>query len=87
VLVRGNEERDVTQTLRVYVNATAVEVSAGATAIACVRAWREDEAEAVVSGRRLITDSRGLPISGDSAAQAGSIFRTVANRTPDSRAD
>lgn len=77
----------MTQTLRVYVNATPVDVSVGATALACVRAWRADEAEAVVSGRRLITDSQGLPISGDSVAQAGSIFRTVANRTTDSRAD
>lgn len=77
----------MTQTLRVYVNATPVDVSAGATALDCVRVWRPDEADAVASGRRLITDSRGLPVAGDSAAQAGSIYRTVANRTTDARAD
>lgn len=77
----------MTQLLRVYVNAAPVDVSAGATALDCVRVWRPDEADAVAGGRRLITDSRGLPIAGDSAAQAGSIYRTVANRTTDARAD
>lgn len=76
-----------THMLRVYVNAAPVDVSAGATALDCVRVWRPEEAEAVVNGRRVITDSRGLPIAGDSAAQAGSIYRTVANRTTDARAD
>jgi hypothetical protein len=77
----------VTRTLRVYVNAAPVDVAAGATALDCVRVWRAEEAEAVAGGRRVITDSRGLPIPGDSIAQAGSIFRTVANRTTDARAD
>ena len=77
----------MTQLLRVYVNAVPVDVSAGATALDCVRVWRPDEAEAVAVGRRVITDSRGLPIASDSRAQAGSIYRTVANRTTDARAD
>lgn len=77
----------MTGTLRVFVNAAPVDVSPGATALDCVRAWRPDEATAVASGRRVITDSRGLPIANDSAAQAGSIYRTVANRTTDTHAD
>lgn len=77
----------MTHMLRVYVNATPVDVSPGATALDCVRVWRPDEADAVVGGRRLITDSRGLPIASDSAAQAGSIYRTVAHRTTDAHAD
>lgn len=67
--------------LRVFVNAAPVDVGRGATALDCVRAWRGDEAGAIASGRRLITDSRGLPISADTPAQAGSIYRTVAART------
>ena len=66
--------------LRVFVNATAVDVVAGATALDCVRSWKTEEADAVVAGKRTISDSRGLPIPTDSPARAGSIFRTVTNR-------
>jgi len=66
--------------LRVFVNATAVDVVAGATALDCVRLWKSEEADAVVAGKRIISDSRGLPIPTDSPARAGSIFRTVTNR-------
>ena len=68
------------RTLRVFVNANAVDASEGSTALDCVRAWRGDEADAVVAGRRIITDSRGLPIAADARASAGSIYRTVTNR-------
>jgi hypothetical protein len=66
--------------VRVYVNSRPVDVAAGATALDCVRVWDADEADAVLAGRRLITDSRGLPIASDSAAVAGSIYRTVTQR-------
>ena len=66
--------------MRVFVNAAAVDVDAGSTAIDCVRSWRSEEADAVIAGARLITDSRGLPIASDSSAHAGSIYRTVPNR-------
>lgn len=70
----------MTTTLRVFVNAAPVDVGAGATALDCVRRWRGDEADAIAAGKRVITDSRGLPISSDSPAHAGSIYRTVPNR-------
>ena len=70
----------MTERVRVFVNAAAVDVDAGATALECVRAWQADEADAVSAGRRTITDSRGLPIAGDSVARAGSIFRTISSR-------
>ena len=66
--------------LRVFVNAAAINVDAGATALECVRTWRSEEADAIASGKRVITDSRGLPIATDSPARAGSIYRTVSNR-------
>jgi hypothetical protein len=72
-------------TIRVFVNASPVDVDPGATALECVRRWRGEEGDAIAEGRRTITDSRGLPIPADSPAQAGSIFRTVANRAASPR--
>ncbi len=68
-------------TVRVFVNAVAVDVPAGSTAIDAVRAWRADAADAVGGGTRLITDSRGLPVGGDTPVFAGSIFRVVSQRS------
>lgn len=67
--------------MRVFVNAQPVDAPDGATALDCVRQILPDEAEAVATGRRVITDSRGLPIASDSRASAGSIYRTVSNRS------
>jgi hypothetical protein len=66
--------------IRVFVNATPVDVGEGSTALDCVRQWRAAEGDAVSAGQRIITDSRGLPVQGDSAAHAGSIYRTVPAR-------
>lgn len=70
----------MTDGLRVFVNGEGVSVPAGGSALDCVRAWRSDEADAVASGKRLITDSRGLPIDAAAPAKAGSIYRTVTSR-------
>lgn len=70
----------MTTALRVFVNSNAVDVSPGATAIDAVRAWKSEEADAVLAGRRVITDSRGLSVAPDALAAAGSIFRTAARR-------
>jgi hypothetical protein len=66
--------------IRVFVNANAVDVVAGSTAIDAVRAWSADAAQEVGDGSRLITDSRGLPIDAASPMSAGSILRLVAKR-------
>jgi hypothetical protein len=71
--------------VRAYVNAHGVDVPEGATALDAVRAWNADEADAVARGERVITDSRGLPIAGDAAVHAGSIFRLVSGRTGQTR--
>ena len=67
--------------VRVFVNASGVDVPAGATALDAVRAF-DDERGA--RGRRevdaSITDSRGLPIDPATPMSAGSILRLVANR-------
>jgi hypothetical protein len=68
-------------TIRVFVNGGAVDANAGASALECVRAWRADEADSVADGTRVITDSRGLPIPAETPARAGSIYRTIPNRS------
>lgn len=77
----------MSRTLRVFVNAQPVDVPEGATALDCVKRWRPDEADAVAAGRRIITDSRGLPVDGASGVSAGSIFRTATNRSRDATGD
>jgi hypothetical protein len=66
--------------VRAFVNAERVDVAEGATALDAVRAWSAAEADAVVRGERVITDSRGLPVAGDVPVQAGSIFRLISGR-------
>lgn len=68
------------RSVRAYVNAQGVDVPVGSTALDAVRVFSATEAQAVERGERVITDSRGLPIDGDSAVQAGSIFRLVSGR-------
>lgn len=68
------------RSVRAYVNAHGVDVPPGSTALDAVRVFSATEAEAVERGERVITDSRGLPIGGDSAVHAGSIFRLVSGR-------
>jgi hypothetical protein len=69
-----------TRMVRVFVNATGVDVPAGSTALDAVRAWNADAAAEVSAGGRIITDSRGLPIDAAAPMSAGSILRLVAKR-------
>jgi hypothetical protein len=75
----------VTETVRIYINARAVEVPASLTALQAVESWDREQAAAVRSGERLITDSRGLPADPESPVHGGAIFRIVRKRgsTPD----
>lgn len=66
--------------LRAFVNARAVDVPPGATAIDAVRAWSSEAAQEVLSGTRVITDSRGLPLDATAPVQAGAIFRLIPRR-------
>ena len=66
--------------VRVFVNASGVDVPSGATALDAIRAWDASAAAEVEDGRRLITDSRGLPIDAGATMSAGSIIRLVAKR-------
>ena len=61
-------------------NTAGVDVPSGATALDAVRAFDAGAAADIEAGRRLITDSRGLPLDGSAAMSAGSIIRLVAKR-------
>jgi len=66
--------------IRVFINASGVDVPAGSTALEAVRAFDTSAAAGVEAGERLITDSRGLAIDAASPMSAGSILRLIANR-------
>jgi hypothetical protein len=66
--------------VRVFVNAAGVDVPSGATALDAVRVWDAGAAVEVEGGRRVITDSRGLPLDASAVMSAGSIIRLVAKR-------
>jgi hypothetical protein len=74
----------VTATVRVYINANALEVSSTATTLEAVEAWDPGEAAAIRNGERMITDSRGLPSDPQSPVHNGAIFRIVRARQIDS---
>jgi hypothetical protein len=66
--------------VRVFVNSSAVDIPAGSTALDAVRTWNHGAADEVIEERRVITDSRGLPIDPATTMSAGSILRLIAKR-------
>jgi hypothetical protein len=73
----------MSEIVRVYINARGVDVDASATALQAVEAWDAAQAEAVRTGDRMITDSRGIATSNDTPVQNGAIFRIVRARQND----
>lgn len=69
--------------VRVYINARAVDVDASATALQAVEVWDEMQAAAVRSGERMITDSRGIITANSTPVHNGAIFRIVRARQAD----
>jgi adenosine deaminase len=70
----------VTDTVRVYVNATAVDLPRGATAIDAVRRVDPELAERILAGARSISDSRGLEAAPETPMYGGAILRVVGAR-------
>lgn len=68
-------------TLRVFINERGVSVDVGATALDAVRALLPEEADAIVAGRRRLTDSRGLPVDATEQPVNGAIYRVVSARS------
>ena len=67
-------------TVRVYIDGAGVDVPRGATALDALDRRDASLARAVREGSRALTDSRGLPVPGDTPAYAGAIFRVVSAR-------
>ena len=72
--------------VRVFVNARGYDVPADASALDAVRAADAGEADAVATGSRIITDSRGLPVPTGTPVYAGVIYRVVTKRSRDGEA-
>ena len=68
-------------TVRVYINAQALDLPRGSTVEEALREWNAEEANAVARGERAVTDSRGLPASLADALAPGAILRVVGSRT------
>ncbi len=64
-------------TTRVYVNERAVDLPAGESAAAAVRAADAALGEALADGRAYLTDGRGVRVSPDTIVEAGAILRVV----------
>jgi len=63
--------------MRVYVNATGLDLPPGSTALDAVRAWNAAAADDVAVGDRMIADSRGLQTAPDTPLHGGAIFRVL----------
>jgi hypothetical protein len=70
----------VSTSVRVYVNAQAIDVPPGSTVGDVLRQWNAEEADAIARGERKVTDSRGLPASLVDGVEQGSILRVVGSR-------
>lgn len=69
--------------LLVYVGGRRVEVPLGSTVLDAVRIASVDDAAAVADGRRIVTDSRGLPTPANDRVFAGAIYRLASARHQD----
>ena len=77
----------MTEPFQVYVGGKRIEMPPGSTVLDAVRVASPDEAAAVVEGRRIVTDSRGLPTPASDKVFAGAIYRLASARQQDPEAD
>lgn len=70
----------MSERVRVYVNSRPVDVDTGGTMLDAVRASDVSLGDAVDSGDRALTDSRGLPLDPQTVAYSGAIIRVIAAR-------
>lgn len=72
-------------TARIYFDGVGVDASAGETVLEALERVKPDEAAAVRSGGRVITDSRGLPAAPSATVYGGAIFRLIRARSRDDK--
>lgn len=74
-------------TIRVFVNAGAVDLPAGADVAAAVQAFDPALAGRVASGGAYVTDGRGIQVSTGASLSAGAILRVVLSARRSENAD
>jgi hypothetical protein len=67
----------MSHTIRIFVNARAVDVPAGADVSEAVRVFDPALVGQIADGSVYVTDGRGIEISADSTLSSGAILRTV----------
>ena len=67
----------MTDTIRVFVNATGIELPGGARVSEAVAAYDPGLFSSVTSGAAYVTDGRGIEIEGDAPLTSGAILRVV----------
>jgi hypothetical protein len=67
----------VTGTIKVFVNATGVELPGGARVSEAVAAYDPALLSSVTSGAAYVTDGRGIEIEGNAPLTSGAILRVV----------
>jgi hypothetical protein len=80
----------VSDRIRVFVNASPVEVPSGAEAREAILAHDPELAQRAAAGAALVTDARGIEVPLDAPLEAGSILRVVVRARrgePDADAD
>ena len=77
----------MTGTIRVFVNAGAVDLPAGADVVAAVRAFDPALERQIASGAAYVTDGRGIQVSPASSLSAGAILRVVVSARRSENAD
>ena len=76
--------------IRVFVNATPLEVPPGTDVRGAIHAHDPEMEQAVTAGRALVTDARGIEVSLDAPLAPGSILRVIVRARrgqPDTDAD
>jgi hypothetical protein len=63
--------------VRVFVNASPVEVETGTDVRGAIRAHDPALADRAASGAALVTDARGIAVALDGPLEAGSILRVI----------
>jgi hypothetical protein len=67
----------MSETIRVFVNATGLELPSEATVADAVAAYDPALSASLESGAAYVTDGRGIEVGGESRLMAGSILRVV----------
>jgi len=67
----------MTDTIRVFVNASAVDLPVGADVRSAVHAFDPTLADRVGSGDVLVTDARGIELAPGARLAAGAILRVI----------